>query len=228
MNKNCIVSFANQRGRYVQNMARLSESLRNNFDGDFLGFIGESSIGAPPHEICPYGFKIHAFRSAQKAGYNKVLYVDSSCFAIKNVQPCFDEIEKDGFFFQYSGHTANEWMNDRTLNYYGITREDAREIPLIGNAGMLGLDFSKELPNTFFNRWEKAMQDGMFVGKWDNKDFTESSSEECKGFRHDMQNAIILNDLGVLHFMKKGDEWLQYSGLYDETSNQTIIWKAQG
>ena len=228
MSKNCIISFANKKGRYVQNLARLSESLRNNFDGDFLGFVGEQSIGAPLHTDCPYGFKIYAFKAALKAGYEKILYVDSSCFAIKNVQPCFDEIEKDSFFFQNSGHTANTWMNDRTLDYFKISREEAREIPLVGNAGMLGLDFSKELPNIYFERWEKAMLDGMFVGKWDNNDKSESKSDECKGFRHDMLGSLILHDLGVINLMKQGDQWLQYSGIFDDTANDTIIWKAQG
>ena len=228
MSKNCIISFANKKGRYVQNLARLSESLRDNFDGDFLGFVGEQSIGAPLHTDCPYGFKIYAFKAALKAGYEKILYVDSSCFAIKNVQPCFDEIENDGFFFQNSGHTANTWMNDRTLDYFKISREEAREIPLVGNAGMLGLDFSKELPNIYFERWEKAMLDGMFVGKWDNNDKSESQSDECKGFRHDMLGSLILHDLGVINLMKQGDQWLQYSGIFDDTANDTIIWKAQG
>jgi hypothetical protein len=72
------------------------------------------------------------------------------------------------------------------------------------------------------------MKDGIFIGRWDNKENTESESDECLGHRHDMVNGIILHQMGVSHVMKDRDKWLQYGGLYDEVLNETIIWKAQG
>lgn len=227
--KNCIISFANHKGRYVQNMARLSESLRGNFDGDFLGFIGEASVGSPAHQDSPYAFKIHCIQKAKDAGYQKVLYLDSSCFAIKNVSPVFEEIEKDGFIFQEAGHMAGTWTNDYTLNYYGLTRDEAMEMRMIGNAGFLGLDFSKPEPHRFFDKWADSMNAGCFRGEWTNDNKTESQDERCKGARHDMSNSsIIINRMGLIDFAKKGDEWLQYAGIFDATGNDTIIFKAQG
>lgn len=228
MNKNCIISFANSTRYYINGLARLNESLRVNFDGDFLGFIGEASLGCEPHEINPYSFKIYAFKKAIEAGYKNILWLDSSCFAIKNVQPCFDEIEENGFLFQDSGHWASTWINDFSLNYLGITREEAREIRLIGNAGLLGLNFSMGKPVEFFKKWEDAMLAGCFKGRWDNKDKTESQSDECLGARHDMISGVILHQMGLSHLMKGGEELLQYAGLYDEVLNDSIIWKAQG
>lgn len=226
----CIISFANdnRQRNYIKGLARLSESLRHNFDGTFLSWIGELSLGAPLHSENMYAFKIYAFRAALAAGFKKILWVDSSCFAIKNIQPCFDEIERDGFLFQDAGWFASQYINDKALKYFGITREEAREIRLIGNAGMLGLNFDMGLPNVFFDRWERAMKDGIFIGRWDNKENTESESDECLGHRHDMVNGIILHQMGVSHVMKDRDKWLQYGGLYDEVLNETIIWKAQG
>lgn len=228
MSKNVIISFANNKARYVSGMARLSESLRNNFDGTFMGFVSEESIGAPHHSKVPYAFKIFAFRKAIEAGFENILYLDSSCFAIQNVQPCFDEIEKDGFLFQDSGHFASTWINDYSLNYFGYTREQAREIRLIGNAGMLGLSVNNSRAMDFLDMWELSMKDGCFEGAWTNKDNTESQSEECLGHRHDMVSGIILYKMGLSHLMKAGDEWLQYAGIYDKTANETIVFKAQG
>lgn len=227
MNKKCIISFANEKGRYVQNLSRLSESLRNNFDGDFLGFIGEASIGAPKHEDNPYAFKIYAFQKAIEAGYTQILWLDSSCFAIKNVQPIFDEMENNGYIMQEAGHYAGNWANDRCLKYFGVTRDMAMEMLCYGNAGFLGLNFEYPTPRIFFDRWSESMKAGIFQGAWTNEDNSESEDERCRGHRHDMAcGSIIANQLGMVY--KSGNEWLQYAGLYDETANETIIIKAQG
>lgn len=229
MKKSCVISFANGKGNYIKALARLGESLRNNSDGiDFLGFIGEQSIGAPLHADLPYGFKIYAFKKAIEQEYKNILWVDSSCFAVQNIHPCFREIEENGFLFQESGFFANQYLNDFSLNYMGVTREEARSIKLVGNAGMMGLNMDKKKPVEFFRRWEQAMIDGCFNGRWDNKEKTESQSEECLGHRHDMVASVILHQMRVSHLMKSGDTWLQYAGPYDKVANDTIIWKAQG
>lgn len=229
MNKNCIISFATKKGRYVKALARLSESLRNNSEGiDFISWIGEAALGAPLHSENPYAFKIAAFNVARAAGYKNVLWVDSSCFAIKNVQPCFDEIEINGFLFQDAGHLCGNWASDSVLNYYGITRDEAMGMKMIGNAGFLGLCFDMGLPNAFFQKWERAMLDKQFLGAWTNDDKSLSKDERCFGMRHDMVNSsIIINQMNLFRLAKSGDEWLAYAGLFDEV-NTSIIFKAQG
>lgn len=226
---NCIVSFANKNGRYVQNLARLSESLRDNFNGDFIAFIGENSVGAEPHEENPYSFKIHCIQKVIDAGYKNVLWLDSSCFAIKNVQPIFDEITNGGFIFQNAGHFLGNYSTDACLEYHGITRDEAMEIYMIGNAGFLGLNFNNGMAIDFFNRWKLSMEKGLFLGKWNNDDKSCSLDERCKGARHDMSNSsAIVYKMGISHLMKEKDEWLQYAGVFDATLNETIVIKAQG
>lgn len=227
--KNCIVSFANQKNRYLQNLSRLGDSLLNNFDGNFLGFIGEASCGADPHEDVPYGFKVHAIKQAIEVGYRKILWLDSSCFAIKNVQSIFDRIEETGFAFQDAGHWLGEWANDFTLDYFGISRDEAMEMRMIGNAGFLGLDFDNDTARQFFVLWEQSMINGCFQGKWNNNDKTESKDERCRGARHDMSaSSAIVHNMGLFHLAYGGEEVLQYAGLFDEVLNDTILLKAQG
>lgn len=228
-NKNCIISFANSNGMYAQRLARLSESLRNNFDGDFLAFIGEGSLGAPLHSDVPYAFKVLAFQKAKEAGYENVLWLDASCFAIKNVSPIFTEIERDGFIFQDAGHFLGTWSSDKQLNYFDINRDQAMDMRMIGNAGFLGLNLTQSKPLFFLQQWKQAMLDGMFTGAWNNNDKTESGDERCMGSRHDMTcSSALIHKMDLFHLAKQGDQWLQYAGLFDETANDTIIFKAQG
>lgn len=229
MNKSCIVSFANSTRYYIKGLARLNESLRVNFDGDFLGFIGESSVGAPLHSENPYAFKIYCIQKAIDAGYENILWLDSSVFAIKNVKPIFDEIENNKFIFQDSGHWLGTWTNDATLNYFNITRNDAMEIRMVGNAGFLGINILNEKAKEFFGLWKKSMEEGYFKGAWTNENKQESENELCLGHRHDMScSSSVIHNMGLTSMMKGGEEILQYAGLYDAVLNDTIIFKAQG
>lgn len=227
--KNAIVSFANKNGNYIHGLARLAESLRNNLNGDFLGFVHEASVGAPLHSDSNYAFKIHATQKAIDAGYTRILWLDASCFAIKHTQPIFNEIERAGFIFQDSGHALGTWCNDITLNYFGLSRDEAMGIKLIGNAGFLGFDYETKQGREFWQWYSLSMKLEYFNGSWHNNDKTESEDERCRGHRHDISCATaVLYKLGLLDLMKRGDEWLQYAGPYDETRNETIIIKAQG
>jgi hypothetical protein len=226
---NCIVTLATQKNNYIKGMARLAESLRNNFDGDFLGFTSELSVGAPLHAENPYAFKIYAIEKALEIGYTKILWLDSSCFAIRNMQPVFEAIENDGFIFQDSGHWLGQWTNDRTLEYFGISRDEAMGIRMIGNAGFLGFDFENPNAAMFFANWKLAMMEGFFKGAWTNTDRSESEDDRCRGHRHDMScSSAMVYKMGLTELMKGGEEWLQYAGPYYPTLNETIILKAEG
>lgn len=226
MNK-AIISFANSNGNYVTGIARLSDSLRNNFDGDFGSWIGEHTLGAPLHSENPYAFKIYAFEKAREAGYTQILWLDSSVFAIQNVQPVFDHISQHGYIMQDAGHYVGNWTNDRALDYFRMNRDEAMNIKCYGNAGFLGLDFTNYKAISFFEAWKTAMLDGMFKGNWNNNEKTESQDERCLGHRHDLSCGSILAHRSGMQ-LQSGDQWLQYAGPYDKTGNESIIFKAQG
>lgn len=225
--KRAIVTFANEKGNYMQGLSRLSDSLRNNFDGDLIAFTNEASIGAPSHEENPYAFKIYAIQKAVEAGYTQILWLDCSCFAIGNLNPIFNEIYSEGYIMQDAGHYVGEWTNDVALNWFHATRDDVMTMKCYGNAGFLGLNFENRIATEFFRRWKNAMNNGMFKGKWHNEEKTESYDIRCKGHRHDLScGSIIANDLKMKYV--PGDKWLQYGGIYDKTINDTILIKAQG
>lgn len=214
--KNCIVAFANERGNYLQGLTRLSETLVQQFDGDFIPSVGESTIGAPDHLSNPYAFKIYAFEKALNLGYKKILYLDCSVWATRPVWPIFEFISLDGFLMQEAGHYLKDWINDNALNYFGVKREELGNTIMYGNAGMLGLNFDHPAAVEFFKRWKDAMLAGAFIGSWDNH-------------RHDMScGSLIAWQLGMDKKYVKGDQILEYAGWNDPVKNDSIIFKAAG
>jgi len=91
MNKTVVVNFANGKGWYLKGQQRLKDSLGYSDKlVDFVGFTSETEVGSPPHESNPYAFKIYTIERVKSMGYSKILYVDSSVYAIKSIEPVID------------------------------------------------------------------------------------------------------------------------------------------
>ena len=215
---------------YNRGRERLKSSLQinQNYAGDFYLFNNESEVGAPSHKENPYAFKVYAFQKMKSMGYNQVLWLDCSVWAIKSITPVFDKISEDGYICQQAGHMAGRWTNDKALEYFHISRDEAMQIEMYGNAGFLGLDFDDPLASEFFERWKHSMASGMFKGEWTNHTRTESRDERCDGHRHDMScGSIIRHKLGMK--MQSGMDYLQYVYDHDKTPhNDTVCLFAQG
>lgn len=208
----CIVSLATKNSRYVDGLARLSSSLRDNADGiDFLGFIHEHSVGAPLHTENNYAFKVYAIQKAIDAGYNQILWLDCSVWAVAPVHLIFDIIEQQGYWVEGAGCWLGDYTNDKTLAYYGITRDE--QIPMI-QSGFMGFDLSQSYGQRVFWQFDSACKNGLFNGEWSNH-------------RHDQSciSAILHNNaFGFSHT----PEYVQYAGIYDQVLNDKIIFKCQG
>ena len=224
--RRAIVSFANERGNYLQAQQRLKDSLIGFTDADFIAIKGEDSINAPKHSKNPYAFKLYAIEQAIDRGYTSVLYLDTSAYAVSNIDAIFDIIERDGYFMEEAGHYAGTWTNDRALEYFEIDRDEAMKIPMY-SAGFTGLDFSNDIAVKFFNLWGKSMVNGCFKGQWDNRGLTESVDIRCEGHRHDMSCAsIIAYQLGMKY--QSGGSYFQYASLEDKKNIDTVCFYVQG
>ncbi|PCJ57934.1 MAG: hypothetical protein COA65_08725 [Rhodospirillaceae bacterium] len=215
-------------GRYIKGQDRLSRSLLEvGFDGTFLSWTKEVSIGAPLHKDNPYAFKIYAFDQALKAGYTKILWVDASIYAIKPLDPIWEHLDKHGHMKQYAGHLCGTWSSDSQLECFGITRDEAMDMEMHGNGGFFALDFETEIANEFFTRWKQAMLDGQFKGSWNNDNNCESADPRCKGCRHDMTcGSIIANQLKMSALPE--NLLMAYVGEQYETPPETVVMLAQG
>lgn len=212
---NCVVNFANNRGNYLKGQKRLVDSLRNvGYEGEILTFQNEGQLNCPTHKDNPYAFKIYAIDKARELGYKNILYLDASVWAVKSVDPVFEVIENEGYIMQEAGHFAGNWSNDNCLNWFGISREEAKGMLMYGNAGFLGLNFDNPIAYAFFERWKASMEAGCFKGSWSDH-------------RHDMTcGSIIANQLGMVY--KKGSEYLAYVGGSFQQPGEEIIFYAQG
>lgn len=124
-----VVSFANT-SFYQEKMKRLKDSVEAQ-GVKFIGYTSCEEVGCQPHSIVPYAFKPYAIWKAIEQGVTTILWCDSCIVAIKDLTPVFDYIERHGFmFFRNFGHNLGKWTNDKCLDYFAISREDAMEIPM--------------------------------------------------------------------------------------------------
>lgn len=201
--KKVIVNVVNQVAPYINAQKRLVNSFWNfhipEEETKIMPLIGEESVGSPYHQNNPYAFKIYAMEYAHSMGYSQVLWLDASIVFVKHSKPIFDWISQKGFFFEAAGHWVGSWCNDRTLDYFGISREEAMTMPMF-SAGFTGIDFTNEIAVNFFTKWKQSMLDGQFIGDWSNH-------------RHDMTCAsIIANQMGLVKDYSSGGNYFAYIG----------------
>lgn len=162
-NNKAVVICAGIGGWYPHGVRRLEKSL--NFVGspfDTL-FYTEEIPGYPGHGDFPYYFKIAAFEEAKKKGYRKILWVDSSFWAVRSPMQIFDHISELGFYMFRSGYNLAQSVNDRALNAVGLSRNDA--VNAIEYAsGCVGINLDNPDGLRLYNQWKTYMDMGLSKG----------------------------------------------------------------
>lgn len=200
--KKCVVSFADKAGTYQTKLKRLEQSLKGNFDGDFLGFTDYKEIGCESHSVIPYKFKPYAIQKAIDLGYELILWCDSPIVAIKNISPVFDHIQTHGYvFFDNIGHSLGKWSNDKALIHFKLTRNDAINIQMI-MACCMGFRISTEFSfyhETFIQY--KNLANELYPGSWDDH-------------RHDQTVISLLIHRHKMNIDKGQDTFFAYEQHY--------------
>lgn len=210
MKKACVVSFADSAGTYQKKLLRLEQSLKGNFDGDFLGFTSYDQIGCEPHSVIPYKFKPYAIQKAIDLGYELILYCDSPIYAKQSIQPVFDHIERHGYlFFDNIGFSLGDYCNDKTLDHFSISREESWKIKMI-MACCMGFTPALIDPTGYFLQQYIATSKELYPGEWNNDDLTESKDRRVKGHRHDQSVASALIHTMKLDILKGQDTFFAY------------------
>ena len=185
-----VVCFAS--GKYRHYIAQFRERFKTYSPNVALFiFTDESEIGSPLHSENPYAFKVYAIETVRRAGYRFVLWCDSVLKLTRPIEELLPEVVENGVYLARDGWATGQFANDRALEYFGVTRDEAMNISSIW-ACFMGYDFSNPIAHEFITRWKKACTDGIFRGHWNNNDQTESKDPRCKGHRHDQTCAELV------------------------------------
>ena len=111
---------------------------------------------------CGYNIKAAAFHEAVMAGYTRILWLDSSVWAIRNIDPIFDHINTHGWFFWKNGFNCAITCDDNALDFFQITRDQAEQMPDITTA-IFGLHMENPTALEFYDRWRATAHDGMWA-----------------------------------------------------------------
>lgn len=198
MIQKAIVNACTLVGWYPEGAARLRASIISK-DTTILHYAGYPISGY--NESNPYTVKASAIEKAIDEGFTKILWMDCSVWCIKDIQPIWDIIDNQGYYFTSSGYNAAQTCSDKSLAYFGITRDEAEMMP-DSNTAIFGVDLDHTQGSEFIYRWLKASKDGVFDGSryHDN----QSSDPRFMFHRQDQSAATLLIGLMGLNFTEAG------------------------
>lgn len=167
-----------------------------------------------------YNLKAAALSYVINAGYKQILWADSSMWAIKNPQPIFDYLTKEGFYAESNGANAAQECSDKCLQYFGINRDQAEKIPMC-SSGLIGFDLTNENGYNFAIDWIDSCKNGVWSGSRTHDN--QSSDPRFLYHRQDQSAAsLIISKLGLKMF-PLGKFWN-----YDPTETNETIFKCRG
>lgn len=181
----CIVSVGT--GQYARGVARLKKLAKD----PVMAWTTELPAGSPSHRDTPYGFKAYALEIARKAGYELVLWADASIKPVRSMEPLWDLIEKQGYWFSANWWPNGEWCSDASLPLLGITREEAMGHMHVA-ATSFGLNLRSDEGNGFLDDYMRYARNGAFRGPWKNERGEASADPRVRGHRHDQTAASAI------------------------------------
>jgi hypothetical protein len=202
------VSLATETRQYPASLKRLEESLRRTaFAGELMFWApGQFPHSAPTHLQVPFAFKPHCLIEARQGGSEFLLWLDSSCIAVRSLDPIFDQMDRDGYIlFKNLNYRLGDWASDDALHVLGVDREEAMKMSEV-NGAAFGLSMKSDIATEFLNQWHRAAKDEVaFRGvveklrtwedyedvKW-NRGGKVSRDPRVRGHRHDQTVAGVL------------------------------------
>jgi hypothetical protein len=148
-------------------------------------------IGSPTHAENPYAFKVYAIEKVRSMGYRYVLWCDSILQLLKPIEALLPQITARGVYLAQDGWACGTWANDRALEAFGVSRDQAMDITSVW-ACFMAFDFAVPAAQEFFRRWKQAAESGLFRGVHYNWNKTESQDPRCRGHRHDQTCAELV------------------------------------
>jgi hypothetical protein len=219
-----VVINAAWKGWYSKGQKRLVESLRDTgYTGDVLTWDNEviNSHHSPAH---PYTMKAAAWVEAIKKGYTHILWLDCSVYAIQDITPLFELINRQGKYFWKSGWNLAQSSADSDLQWAGITRDEAELLHECAS-GIVGMSIYAPRISTLIDLFLKANKAGICA----TSRFHANQSSDPR-FRFARQDQTAMS----LAFHKSGftnDQMYEqniYSSFFQESYNESVYLVVQG
>lgn len=150
---------------YTKGSDRLAASLiAHGFKGDQLIWKDKwpGAIMGLDHS-CIYNIKADAFRHALNAGYDRIIWGDSSIYAVRSLDRFLTTVDEKGYWIGQSGYNAAQTANDAQLQYFGVSRDWAAQVPDCAT-GVFGVNMMSPDGRAFIETWIQAAKDGAFKG----------------------------------------------------------------
>ena len=200
MTNRIIVSCGFGSPGYIKGIARLAESIAKNFKEAvrFHGIV-EEPASAPHHRTNPYAFKPFMVKEAMSQAIHQVLWMDSSCYFIGDVQHYWDLLEHDGLMLIRGGWSNRQWCSDHAANVMQATDSELHADHLA--ACFMGFDLRKPVARMFLDEWWSYSFGSAFAGTPDISQIASMRTNDhgqcgpnppILGHRHDQTVASIL------------------------------------
>ncbi len=160
--ENCVLIYSTFNRSYPAGLKRLLKLVS---ESDFKGHVLYRMGGWPNTEggdlnlaHVPYAFKVSFFREAQRLGYKRVLWLDTSVVPLVSVNEIFSMIEEQGYFVMGNSHTVGPYMNSSAAAFFGFNLQQTFKIPSC-SAGLFGVDFTQDTGRRIIDWWYRAAHD---------------------------------------------------------------------
>lgn len=239
MTRRAIVCVAT--GNYVKGQDRL-RATPYAAGAEFRLWRNILPTGSPTHDAVPYAFKAVAMRQVADQGYNTLLWADACIKPIRSMEPLWERIERDGYWFSRNGWQNSEWCADSAYpdlfpecawlenGQRGfdlqVARAENHDIPHVV-ATSFGISIRHDVGKRFLEEYYRlATTTRAFCGPWinanaqpnhpvDGKRCAPCGPPDVLGHRHDQVAASVLAwRLGME--LTSAPEWFAYAGGEDE------------
>jgi hypothetical protein len=175
---------------YLAQQQRLINSLQEtNADKKFFIHSNTYPPGSKTHDQSLYGFKVHAVSEALKAGFQKIIWLDTACIVHGPLEYLFTE-DMPSVIAVKDDTLLIRTISDKALKYYGNPEIAGRS--LVGGS-LYAFDFTKDKCLQIFDDWGNAEGDGIFGTA------KEQASEQINKHRNDEScMSMAMYDNGVL------------------------------
>jgi hypothetical protein len=163
----------------------------------------------PSHQLVPYAMKAYALHEAAQKGHDLLLWADASILPIRSLEPLWERIERDGYWFSSNGYSNYTWTADSQYcdlfepefaRLYGLDSTSVRQLPVSSRpqqhiretnqeiphvvATAFGLNLAHHKGREFLAEYYRlASQTRAFCGPWMNSMNTDYSDQKVDGVR---------------------------------------------